>query len=151
MRSLLMIGVLAFAVPDRPDPTPKRANPLKEQLQGEWRVVESSYNGGQPHPGIGPGVVIVFKDDRMILHLQPGDAGAIYAIRLDETKNPAAFDFSYGTGKSGWNPTIGIFKIEGDTLTICYHTGTPASVRPTQFATTPNSDLSLWKMKRTRR
>ena len=146
MRSLLMISVLAFAVPDRPDPTPKRANPLKEQLQGEWRVVESSYNGGQ-HPGIGPGVVIVFKDDRMILHLQPGDAGAIFAIRLDETKNPTAFDFSYGTGKSGWNPTIGIFKIEGDTLTICYHN----NVRPSQFAAAPNSGLSLWKMKRTRR
>ena len=153
MRGLLMIGVLAFAVPDRPDPTPEQAAPLKEQIQGLWQIVESTWNGGQPYPYITPGDTFEFKGDSMVLR-QKKRAESTYVVKFNDARNPATFDFDAARGKTPDSyPLPGIVKIERDTLIMCYRFGAPAAKlqRPTHFATTPDSQLIMWKMKRAKK
>jgi uncharacterized protein (TIGR03067 family) len=146
MRAVLMIAVLAIAVPDRQDPTPKEARSLQQQLQGEWQVVAALSNGA-PHPGTKVGVsVFVFKGDQMII--QRPDNKNIYSFAVDATKNPIAMDFASKNiaGKDVKGAAVpGVVKLEGDILSICVKSGGP---RPTVFASPPGERIILWQMKR---
>ena len=119
MRAVLMFAVLAVAVPDRPDPTPKKAPLPKEQIVGAWqdqnnrtlmlriRPAESEFliNGNpSPHDGLTANIVI------------------------DWTKNPATIDFQ---PKQRGGVMLGILKLEGDQLTINLRTS--GNTRPTNF------------------
>jgi uncharacterized protein (TIGR03067 family) len=157
MRCLLLLGVLAVAVPDRPDPNPPQGKPITEAIQGDWEVVASTWKGGEAYPYITPGAVFIFKGESMTLHLRsvgdpkPGAGGGYhYAFALDGKKTPVTIDFSIG-GKLDRKVALpGIVKLDGDMLTICYQFGAPTT-RPTAFATSPESRLVMWQMKRAKR
>ena len=142
MRAALMIIVLGIAVPDRPDPIPKEARPLQEQLQGEWRVV-AALTGGKPIATLKPSeAVFVFAGDRLTIR-RPTLVN-IYEFTINATPNPAAIRVRSkkiaGKDVDG-APVIGIIKIEGDLLSIC--------LRPVNgFASTPETKATLWQVKR---
>jgi uncharacterized protein (TIGR03067 family) len=148
MRAALMIAVLAVAVPDRPDPTPKEARPLTEQLQGEWQMV-STLVGGQPDKiSVRGDHVIVFKADQMHIGLRAKQLPAQfkYAFAVDATKKPASFDIIYQrTEKGKILPCI--VKIEGEVLTLCY-SRLGANDRPAEFASPRDTNIVLWQFKR---
>lgn len=143
MRCLLMLAVLAVAVPDRPNPTPKEARPLQEQLQGEWQVV-SAMTAGKPIATLKPGeAVFIFAGDRLIIR-RP-NLENVYEFTIDGTPNPAVISLRSkkiaGKDVNKPAPVIGILKIEGDLLSIC--------LRPVNgFASTPETKATLWQVKR---
>src|SRR4051812_41349847 len=58
-----------------------------------------------------------------------GNNNATYELRVDRTARPATYDVNeFGTGSRKF---LGIYKVEGDTLTICYRE--PEKGRPTTF------------------
>jgi uncharacterized protein (TIGR03067 family) len=148
VRAVLLIGVLAIAVPDREAPKVETVKPFQEQLLGEWRFVKVVL-AGQDDPKGNKDLVLTFTKD--VIHVRENgqakpseDAG----YRIDATRQPIAFDI---TPKVPQGMKIaGIIKLEGDDLTICLSAPTgPEAGRPTNFASTP--EVILMHLKRVKK
>jgi uncharacterized protein (TIGR03067 family) len=57
--------------------------------------------------------------------------------------SPGAIDFKHTAHSSRGKTWRGIYKIDGDTLTICDNAAELQKSRPTSFATEPDSGLVL--------
>jgi uncharacterized protein (TIGR03067 family) len=143
MRNVLILAVAVFAVPDRPDPTPKESSrPLQEQLQGEWVVVQALASG-KPLVALKPGeAVFVFAGDR--LTIRRPNLENVYEFTIDPKQNPATINIRTAklAGKDVKGANIaGILKIEGDVLSIC--------LRPSNgFVSDANTKSTLWQVRR---
>jgi uncharacterized protein (TIGR03067 family) len=130
----LALTVAAPAPKDAPKPAPSD-NPLL----GEW-VVESHVHSGKPIPRTG-------KPDRVKItkyHWVVNETETEANLSLDSTKDPPHIDF--------WIPKQGeetrvrsIYKLEGDTLTVCYSIGPD---RPSMFESPAKSRIWLMTLKR---
>jgi uncharacterized protein (TIGR03067 family) len=125
-----------------------------EALQGDWSVLSLKV-AGQPDPpeALLKTLVVTFKGDEMILTASPGGKDTItdsMKIKLDSTKNPKTIDFTHLTGKDKGQTELGIYKIEGEMLTMCTNDDFTGGPRPDAFATkegTKNQLLVLKKAK----
>jgi len=140
--SLFIALALVAGAPKPKDP------PAKEppSIVGEW-VGESGTRGGQPH-NPDPGTTITFTaDGKLILKEGKRDKPEEGTYKADPKKSPAEIDLVPQIGGKG--PTIqGIFKIEGDTLTLCFTMG---SDRPKEFASPAGSEIMLITCKRAKK
>ena len=150
MRSLLMIGVLTIAVPDRPDRNPADTRPLQEQLQGDWLMVHSVIGGVAKDYNMGSGALYTFTGNQLFTRNPKQPEPVAFGITMDATRTPAFIDFLAGSVGPKTNYP-GIFKIEGDTLTLCF----PRAVgkeRPTEFASPADTAMiALYQLKRLQR
>src|SRR5262249_37197920 len=66
-------------------------------------------------------------------------------FHLDPTKQPKAIDFFY-LGEDA-KPMLGIYRLEGDTLTLCWNNEpTQSADRPTEFSTKGKTwTLAVWQ------
>lgn len=136
-----LILTLALAAP-APKDGAKAATPTDHPLVGEW-VIESHVASGKPLPQFGRPERITITRDRWKIFKE---IGAESCVSVDATKDPPHVDV--------WVPSQeedqtcrGIYKIEGDTLTVCYR---PGKERPTRFESTPKSGIWLMTLKRVR-
>ena len=132
MTPTLLALALAVAAP-LPKEKPK-AEPGK--LEGDW-VMESYVQGGMAEAKRA-GMHMSFADGKVIVKEEGGDIG--YTAR--PKANPPEIDLM-----TGLNVIPGIYKVEGDTLLVCFPKGTDAA-RPTQFAAPAGSNLVLMTLKR---
>jgi uncharacterized protein (TIGR03067 family) len=142
MNALLIGLVIALGAP-----APKEA-PEKEpaSLLGEW-VGESGLKGGKPDKPP-PGTTITFAADGKVI-LKEGRAGKAEeaTYKADPKKDPPEIDlFPPVTEKE--SPLLGIYKIEGDTLTICL---AKDGERPKTFASPAGSKVMLITCKRAKK
>jgi uncharacterized protein (TIGR03067 family) len=144
MYAVLMFTCLAIAVPDRQDPTPKQADPLPQQIFGEWKLVKHVIAGNDI--GSLNDLVMVFDRDKMQhVHVRADrrDAGGTFPYTLDANRNPAVIDFRAAR-------YIGIIKLDGDLLTICFaEVGT--TVPPTEFVSRSDNRTTLLQATRMRK
>lgn len=147
MRSLLLLTLLAVAVPDREDPTPKsKAKPIQQQILGEWQLVGTVIGGNPDRRKDDRGAVLTFTASEIQIaengKRQEND-DAVYT--LDATRKPVAIDI---TPKRGGERKIeGILKVEGDQLVLCFPHGGGA-MRPTDFVSAPQSQVAVMHFKR---
>src|SRR3954451_17043318 len=94
---LLAVAALAFA----PAPLPRRGRPADPApaMDGLWR---------------GPNEMRVTAD-RVVFD---GDPGFTYALSFDRAAGPAAYDVLSATSVEP--QFVGIYKVEGDTLTVTF-------------------------------
>src|ERR1022692_3133874 len=91
MCAVLMIAVLAVAVPDREDPTPKeKARPLQEQLLGEWLLVKSVVGGVEDKNFMG--TTITFTPTELSIREGRQELSQELSYHLDAAKTPAVID-----------------------------------------------------------
>jgi uncharacterized protein (TIGR03067 family) len=140
MRTLLLVSVLAIAVPDRQDPNIGETRPFEEQLVGQWQVVKR-VNSGRDDPNLG-GLHMLFKRDSMQHLLNNGSQpAALFPFTLDAMKRPATLTFR-GNEKA-------IVKIEGDHMTLSI--GTAGQNFPANFVSTPGSNVTQLELLRVKK
>jgi len=110
-----------------------------DRLQGSWRVTAFE-SDGERMPGD------TFADARIVIS---GDRftslgmGAPYegTLKLHRSRGLKAFDLLFTSGHAQGTRNVGIYKLEGDTWTICL--ATQSSARPMRFATRAGSGFAL--------
>lgn len=132
---------LVLAAPGTKD-APKKEPP---SIVGEW-VGESGVRGGQPdNPP--PGTSITFtKDGKLIMKEGGGDKSHEGTYKSDSKKDPPEIDLAPADGPK--ETLLGIYKIEGDTLTMCFSMG---GDRPKTFDSPAGSQIMLVTCKRVKK
>ena len=147
---MLIALVLSLAVLGA-EPLPEAAQKELRLLQGKWIVVRGERNGKSfDLPKDGDMTLIVeIKDDKWLL--SDGKAGSPQAdkarlVMIDPKTNPKCLDKK--SVEKGVEGTMieSIYKIEGDTLTICQYDGTykgKQKQRPSEFKSNDTDTLVM--------
>jgi uncharacterized protein (TIGR03067 family) len=117
-------------------------------LAGGWKMVLLFVNGEEvPTDQAQSGELVVVDDE---YRPKLGANVEVSTFKIDATKSPKAIDFTYTSGFSKGKTIKGIYKIEGDDLTICRGLG-PEKDRPDEFAAPTGSELLMvvWKRSKT--
>jgi uncharacterized protein (TIGR03067 family) len=118
-----------------------------EAIQGEWRVVYGEMDGKALAPEIYKGQTWTFGAQKISMG-RNGQEVISVRYKLDTAKQPKQIDVA-AEGRSG----SGIYKLEGDTLTVCAPTGPDSETiaRPSEFKTKPGSSTVLTKFERVKK
>jgi uncharacterized protein (TIGR03067 family) len=136
VQASLLIG-LALVV-GAPAPKDAKADPSK--VEGDW-VAESYILGGKESERE-KGRVFRFADGKITMVGRREDV----EYKLDPKADPPHIDL-IPIGKEKADPILGIYKLDGDTLVICFPKGGKAD-RPAKFESPDGSQIVLLKLKR---
>ena len=108
-----------------------------EALQGEWKVVSI-----EPRLEPDAGYTVTIKGDLWTIRA-PGILGGATktTITIDASKNPKTFDLTTKVGDKGVRSQQGIFKLEGNTLTLCQ--AMRKAERPSEFKSSDQQTLMV--------
>ena len=156
MRFLLLAGLLASLAlhadaqqpipPSKGKPEPK-AKSDEELLHGSWYIVGLEMGGNLEPERNYRGNSFTFEKTKGVgtATLREGRLPEIdFSYKLDPAANPKSIDLTLPTKDVKFR---GIYKLDGDDLTICFSTGGP---RPTQFGTRAGGDTETFTLKRNR-
>jgi len=134
-----LVLALALATAASKDGT-KPAPTVQPPLAGEW-VVNSHVASGKPFPRIGKTERVTIARDRWKVTKESETESY---LSLDPAKDPPQIDV-WLPDQDGEVRCRGIYRLEGDTLTVCYTLGPD---RPTKYESLPKSGLYLLTLKR---
>lgn len=117
-----------------------------ERMQGLWTLVSLEVNGRKADPDQVRSWVLVIEGQ--VYNPGSGETSTEYSFRIDPTRNPRAIDMMPREGSLKGCVLRGVYRLEGDTLTICRALDSE-NERPAGFRTRPESGLSMvvWKRK----
>ncbi len=104
-------------------------------LKGVWKVKTLIIAGNVDTDPMTTKMTLTFEGH--IMTTSGGPKQDRLTIETDGSKKPAEINFKEMDGKT----SLGIYKIEGDTLTICLTR--PGEPRPKEFASKPDSKTAL--------
>jgi uncharacterized protein (TIGR03067 family) len=146
MQSALLFGLALTVAAPAPKETPKREAP---GIVGKWSLEKAELGGmalpAPPGAGIGD-LSLTFNEDGTVIATKGGKAEPENTTYThDPKKSPAEIDISEPRG-GGKNMMIhGIYKIDGETLTLCM---SPLGERPTKFESPAGGQVIMMTFKR---
>ena len=146
MQATLLVGVaLTLGAPALKDP-PTRDAP---GLVGEWEV-ESTLVAGRPRAQAGQPLRYRFTADGKWYSYRRDrrDGAAERAYHTNPKADPPSIDLVINPADQEPSVNPGIYKVEGDTLTVCVRGR--SSGRPTAFESSPAVPTTLYIFKRVR-
>ena len=120
-------------------------------LIGEWEVESFGTNGVQT--ATTPGLRYTFTEDGQWLIHRDGketSKGISRGFTVDPKRSPPAVDLVTNTKAANTSRLLGIYKVEGDTLTI-YGTRAKGAERPTRFEAPEGSGITVYVLKRAKK
>jgi RNA polymerase sigma-70 factor (ECF subfamily) len=136
----VIVGGARWALADKPAAPGKEEAKDEEKILGTWALV-SFEEGGQkaPEAWIQEAKVTFAADGKMTV--KQGEKEQEFTYKLDPATDPKGFS---GTNDKG-RTVLGIYKLDGDTLTVCADRG---GDRPTEFASKEGTTVVLEVLKR---
>jgi RNA polymerase sigma factor (sigma-70 family) len=130
-----------WVLADKPAAAGKPEAKDEEHIQGTW-ALESYEEGGQkaPEERIKGAKLIIAAEGKITVKNADGKE-VEGTLKLDPAKKPKEFSFTNDKGET----RVGIYKLQGDTLTVCYDRG---GERPTEFASKEGTTVVLQVLKR---
>ena len=126
--------------------TPAGKEPAKRDSQsivGEW-VGEKAVSEGMEKPVPEGGVTMTFTaDGKFLVREGKRERAEEGTYKADAKKDPAEIDIMPLSEKAGRGTIRGIFKVEGDTLTLCFTVGKDDASRPAKFESPAGSGAML--------
>lgn len=126
-----------------PDESDHSDHPDHQALQGRWEIVKAEAEGGNP-VGQAIGLVYTFEGDRLDLQTpRPVVMKAKFTIDPEEQPSKLTYIILDEVGESVFNHAI--YRIEGDTLTLCGSWNSRPGVRkafPREFKAANGDPLS---------
>jgi uncharacterized protein (TIGR03067 family) len=132
MKVLAVVGlVLALAVGKTAAGDGKKSD--VELIRGPWKVVSAKETAGfEKNKDLTEYMGSTWTFGAKEIAIKKGDVETKLQYALDPKKKPKEIDLGKDlNGKNDKRPFEGIYKLEGDKLTICY---TVFNVRPTDFS-----------------
>jgi uncharacterized protein (TIGR03067 family) len=113
----------------------------RRDLTGTWQA-ESYALDGKPAPADDlKKIQLVFDAEGNTKALNDGKLFIASSTKIDPTASPATIDIAFTGGEGKGGTALGIYKLEGNVLTICR--SAPGKPRPTEFSSNPGSGLTL--------
>ena len=113
-------------------------------LEGRWKVVSSGTSGVKDSEELIKGYVMTLENGKFSVSRAGKDLRA-GAYTVDSSARPRRIDLVFTAGRNG--NALGVYKISGDRLTLCYSKLSPAPVpessRPKAFSSTKDNECML--------
>ena len=123
---------------------PSRTTELKRH-QGTWLVVSFERDGRKTPKDVTDSIVRLVENDH-VTWTRSGKSFAGTTMVLDPKAEPPTIDLIPDGGPARDKRVLGIYKLEGDTLTICV--ADPDTPRPTAFSAPKGSGRTLQRFRR---
>jgi uncharacterized protein (TIGR03067 family) len=139
--ALVLLAIGGFGGTDEPAKDAKKE--AIDKLQGSYAIVVSEIRGRRmAREGLVSTDRTVFDGDKVIV-MRGGKESHRSTIRIDSSKDPMWMDFEFIDPQGRKSVSEGIYKLDGDTLTICTALG--GAKRPKVFLSTKENTLGVMK------
>lgn len=142
-RSLLVLAVVGLLAADAPRDDVKKE---KDKIQATWQCTSAETNGRKAPEADIQSLKLIFSGEEFTFKIQDGDIKGVVKMH-DTTTDPRVIDLDFKVGPIR-GTLEGIYKVDGDTLTLCLYSMPDVQQRPGEFATKEGSNHFLFVFKR---
>ena len=126
------------------------AKKFLKDLEGSYAVTGMTRGGEAASDDFLKGLTITIKGDTLTatIRWKEGDQNNAGILVVDPSQKPIAIDMTPKDGPDAGKPVLGLIKVEGNTVTICWGDRHGKAERPKDFSSTKENKHLLMVLKK---